>query len=108
MPYQPESEDRRQILQLAEQGLSVRKIADLVPWSRPTIAKVLREEGWDPKRPKLPHGVGEQYPQKEDVLPLGEIFRLSDEGKFEESDREWAKLERRIRRVSEEQWRYPG
>ena len=53
MTRSPDRDDRRLILKLAEQGVSVRRIAKIVMWSRPTVSKILSEEGFDPKKGKL-------------------------------------------------------
>jgi aspartate oxidase len=54
MARSPHRDDVAAILKLAENGLSVRKIATVMTWSRPTIAKVLAQAGFDPTKGKLP------------------------------------------------------
>jgi hypothetical protein len=52
----PDRDDKRLILKLAEQGVSVRRIAKLTTWSRPTISKVLAQEGFDPNTKRVATG----------------------------------------------------
>jgi hypothetical protein len=56
----PGRDDRAVILKLAEQGVSVRRIAKITKWSRPTISKVLAAAGWDPNTKRVATGSPEE------------------------------------------------
>lgn len=62
MTRSPDRDDRKVIVKLAEGGTSVRRIAKITKWSRPTISKVLAGEGFDPNTKRVasgsPEGVG--------------------------------------------------
>jgi hypothetical protein len=54
MTRSPDKDDRAVIVRLAEQGTSVRRIAKITLWSRPTVSKILAQEGFDPKTGRIP------------------------------------------------------
>jgi hypothetical protein len=66
MARSPDPDDKRVIVRLAEQGISVRRISKLVRWSRPTVSKVLQEQGFDPNTKRVasgsPEGGGVEAP----------------------------------------------
>ncbi len=78
MARSPDRDDKRIILRLAEQGVSARKISKITLWSRPTISKVLQQEGFDPERKVFPgsSGAGEH---QEEAFDFKEEMRKVDE-----------------------------
>jgi hypothetical protein len=83
MTRSPDRDDRAVILRLAEQGVSVRKIAKITLWSRPTISKVLQQAGFDPTKGKLPTPLGASS------APEGSFNFEEEMRKVEEETRTW-------------------
>jgi hypothetical protein len=56
MTRSPDRDDRAVIVRLAEQEVSIRRIAKITKWSRPTIKKVLDSAGFDPSTKRIATG----------------------------------------------------
>ena len=83
MTRSPDRDDRAVILRLAEQGVSVRRIAKITKWSRPTVSKLLRQEGFDSRTGKLPTPLGAAE------APEGGFDFEAEMSKVDEDTRAW-------------------